>query len=121
MNAVSYKEKDMSSFFDASKIYAFAFHRNKEVSKVYHFVYDDAFDDLSTNATSIRYILSKNVVNRESNIPTSIVPKTELVRKLLAIRKKYMENGGKLLSLEEIAEEIQNRRGGLNNGQASIP
>jgi len=104
MNAVSYKEKDMSSFFDASKIYAFAFHRNKEVYKLYNFVYDDVFDDLSTNATSIR-----------------IVPKTELVRKLLAIRKKYMENGGKLLSLEEIAEEIQNRRGGLNNGQASIP
>jgi hypothetical protein len=41
-------------------------------------------------------------------------PKTALGRKLLRLRQKFIAGGGELLDAEGIAEELQNRRGGLS-------
>ncbi len=38
-------------------------------------------------------------------------PRTELGRKLLELRRKYIESGGELLSVEELVEEICSERG----------
>jgi hypothetical protein len=38
--------------------------------------------------------------------------KTELGKELLALRQAYLASGGKLLSPEELDEEMQLRRGG---------
>ena len=40
-------------------------------------------------------------------------PKTELGKKLLALRKAYIKKGGKLLNKEELEKEINLRRGGI--------
>lgn len=40
-------------------------------------------------------------------------PKTAFGKKLLALREQDVASGGKLLFLEEIREEIRERRGGL--------
>ena len=42
-------------------------------------------------------------------------PKTELGKKLLAIRAKIVASGTPLLNWEEIEEEVAARRGGLQN------
>jgi len=38
-------------------------------------------------------------------------PKTELGEKLLALRRAYIEKGGRLLSADELEEELRARRG----------
>ncbi len=40
-------------------------------------------------------------------------PRTEIGRLALAARQAYIEGGGKLLSLDEINEEVRRRRGGV--------
>jgi hypothetical protein len=40
-------------------------------------------------------------------------PRTELGRKLLELRREYIHSGGKLLSWEELDEEVRQRRGGV--------
>lgn len=40
-------------------------------------------------------------------------PKTPYGRRLLALRQEFIKSGGKLLSPEEISEELRQRRGGL--------
>ena len=40
-------------------------------------------------------------------------PRTELGRQLIALRRAYIQSGGKLLSWEEIEEEVRERRGGV--------
>ncbi|MEE4379484.1 MAG: hypothetical protein V2J55_18515 [Candidatus Competibacteraceae bacterium] len=43
-------------------------------------------------------------------------PRTEIGRLALAARKAYIETGGKLLTAEEINEEVRRRRGGVADG-----
>ncbi len=40
-------------------------------------------------------------------------PRTEIGRKLLALRQTYLKSGGKLLTWEELDEEMHRRRGGV--------
>lgn len=40
-------------------------------------------------------------------------PKSELGRQLLALRRSYVENGGKLLDTEAFDRELRQRRGGV--------
>lgn len=42
-------------------------------------------------------------------------PRSELGRQLLALRRKYVENGGKLLTLDEIEAEVRELRGGVRD------
>ncbi|MCP4702699.1 MAG: hypothetical protein GY862_38445 [Gammaproteobacteria bacterium] len=42
-------------------------------------------------------------------------PRTEIGRLALAARKAYIKDGGKLLSVDEINEEVRRRRGGVSN------
>jgi len=44
---------------------------------------------------------------------TSFHPKTEFGRRLLALRKAYVEGGGRLLDRAALEAEIQERRGGV--------
>ncbi|MGI9212761.1 MAG: hypothetical protein ACR2HF_09835 [Methylococcaceae bacterium] len=41
-------------------------------------------------------------------------PRTELGKKLLAIRRAYVENGGPLLDADTFDRELQHRRGGVS-------
>jgi hypothetical protein len=40
------------------------------------------------------------------------VPKTELGKRLVALRRAYIEGGGRLMDWEEIEAEVRSRRGG---------
>ena len=40
-------------------------------------------------------------------------PQTDIGRAALAARRAYIEGGGKLMSLDEINDEVRRRRGGL--------
>ena len=46
--------------------------------------------------------------------PSEFAPKTSLVRELLAIRKRVVDAGQPLLSLDEIQDEVEARRGRRN-------
>ncbi len=39
---------------------------------------------------------------------------TGLLQRLQRIRQRYIERGGQLLDAEQIAEEVQDRRGGMD-------
>lgn len=42
-------------------------------------------------------------------------PRGEIGRLVLAARRAYIESGGKLLSADEINQEVRRRRGGLDD------
>ena len=42
-------------------------------------------------------------------------PRTDIGHKLLALRRAYLESGGKLMTWDEIDEEVRRRRGGLED------
>jgi len=42
-------------------------------------------------------------------------PKTELGKRLLALRRAYVEKGGKLLDADALEQELRQRRGGVTN------
>jgi hypothetical protein len=42
-------------------------------------------------------------------------PKTELGKRLLALRQAYVVSGGRLLSAEALDEEVRSRRGGVDD------
>lgn len=48
------------------------------------------------------------------------IPRTELGRKLMALRKKAIANGMKLLSEEEGLEEARRRRGKLEDDETDV-
>lgn len=48
-------------------------------------------------------------------------PRTALGRKLLGLRRAYVENGGQLLTAEELDQEMRTRRGGLTRAEAHLP
>ncbi len=50
---------------------------------------------------------------------TDWTPRTELGKKLLALRQEYIAAGGKLLIGLELDNEIQARRGGVERCQPS--
>ncbi len=52
-------------------------------------------------------------LERQSNTKETFVPKTELGRKLWALRQKYISEGGRLYTAEEIADELDRRQRGL--------
>lgn len=75
-------------------------------------------------------ISSRSFVYRAENAGTSIripcgiiddavvnnfKPRTELGRKLLALRRAYLESGGKLLDKDALDKELQLRRGGITD------
>jgi hypothetical protein len=41
-------------------------------------------------------------------------PRTDLGRKLIELRRAFIREGGKLLSWDELDEEMRQRRGGVN-------
>lgn len=47
---------------------------------------------------------------------TSYKPKTALGKRLLALRKSYLDEGGRLLSPVELDTEMEARRGGWGDG-----
>ena len=42
-------------------------------------------------------------------------PKTELGRKLIELRRAYIEGGGKLMTQDEILAEVRERRGEIDD------
>lgn len=42
-------------------------------------------------------------------------PKTEFGKQLLALRRAYVEKGGKLLDADALDQELRQRRGGMTN------
>ena len=48
------------------------------------------------------------------------VPRTELGRKLLALRNQAIQAGMKLLTEDEILEEVRRRRGEVEENEADI-
>lgn len=42
-------------------------------------------------------------------------PRTELGKRLLALRRSYVANGGRLLSADALDEELRSRRGGVSD------
>lgn len=50
-------------------------------------------------------------LNRMKSRP--LVPKTAAGRRMLALRRKFVKRGGRLLDAEGITAEIRQRRGGL--------
>ncbi|MFQ3611054.1 MAG: hypothetical protein SNJ72_06095 [Fimbriimonadales bacterium] len=42
-------------------------------------------------------------------------PRTELGRRLLELRRAYISKGGRLLSVDEVEEEVHSRRGGAED------
>lgn len=65
----------------------------------------------------------KTYTNTESldfEFSEELKPRTPLVRQLLAIRRQAIRQGLKLLSLEEVLEEVQRRRGEIPNNESHI-
>jgi len=121
MNATCYSETDFLSSFSASALSTYinpSMKHNRE-NKVLSSLYYDEIDTRNENLIS-NYKLFNNPNDSRFDVSISLIPKTEFVKKLLALRKKYLENGGTLLTLEEIANEVKSRRGGLYNGEESI-
>jgi hypothetical protein len=121
MNATCYSETDFLSSFSASAVSTYinpSMKHNRE-NKVLSSLYYDEIDTRNENLIS-NYKLFNNPNDSRFDVSIALIPKTEFVKKLLALRKKYLENGGTLLSLEEIANEVKSRRGGLYNGEESI-
>jgi hypothetical protein len=50
----------------------------------------------------------------------SFHPRTELGRRLVELRRAYVEAGGKLLTLEEIEAEVRERRGGVGDVRQAV-
>ena len=50
-------------------------------------------------------------IQRETALKEVFVPKTDLGRKLWALRQKYIAEGGRLYTLAEIQQEVARRRG----------
>ena len=42
-------------------------------------------------------------------------PRTELGRRLIELRRAYLEGGGKLMSWDEVNDEVRRRRGGVED------
>lgn len=52
-------------------------------------------------------------IDREGRASLKFKPKTELGRRLLALRNKHFAEGGKSFTLDEVREEVVLRRGRL--------
>jgi hypothetical protein len=69
----------------------------------------------------IRYEAGNALTTRPDTIPSrkdpldDYQPKTELGKTLLALRKAYVGNGGRLLSGEALDKELHSRRGGVSD------
>lgn len=48
------------------------------------------------------------------------IPRTELGRKLASLRKRAIEAGMRLLSEEEVLDEVRRRRGEFENDERSL-
>ena len=53
-------------------------------------------------------------------VTEAFVPRTPLGRKLLALRNQAIERGMKLLTEDEVLEEVRRRRGELEDDEADI-
>jgi len=56
----------------------------------------------------------QNVERRKDSQP-DYQPKTELGKRLLALRQAFIESGGQLLSAEALDQELRLRRGGVGD------
>jgi metal-responsive CopG/Arc/MetJ family transcriptional regulator len=63
----------------------------------------------SSRSAFIREAVREKLSRQEKRGP----PQTAFGKKLMAMRAAYVARGGQLLTPEEIAEEIRERRGGL--------
>jgi hypothetical protein len=122
MNSVCYSAMPFLSSFTYVFAYTHPSEKYNRVNKVIRDLYYDEIDKREENVVINTYKLYENNPNSSRfDISMSLTPKTELVKKLLALRRKYLENGGTLLDLEGIANEVKSRRGGLYNGEEDIP
>jgi hypothetical protein len=55
----------------------------------------------------------------ETKKATDWTPRTDLGKKLLALRQEYIAAGGKMLTATDLDNEIQTRRGGVERCQPS--
>jgi hypothetical protein len=53
--------------------------------------------------------------------PREFVPRTEFGKRLVALRAKAMASGMRLLSEDEILEEVRRRRGELQENETDLP
>ena len=51
----------------------------------------------------------------ESDVSETFQPKTEFGRRLLALRRAYVESGGPLLDADTFERELLQRRGGVSD------
>jgi hypothetical protein len=54
----------------------------------------------------------------DKEVQSEYLPRTALGRKLVALRRTYIESGGKLLNESEFEAELHARRGGINDAEA---
>jgi hypothetical protein len=65
--------------------------------------------------------MSNNITDVHSLVETrGFKPRTNLGRKLLALRKQAIDEGMRLLSADEVLEEVRRRRGEKDNNEAHI-
>lgn len=72
------------------------------------------FVDIRYQAGNALTTAPQSVLPRQDSLP-DYRPKTDLGKRLLALRRAYVENGGRLLSAEELDEELRLRRGGVGD------
>ncbi len=69
-----------------------------------------------SNPSELERTCEQNVENVPTSEAGSYVPKTDLGRKLLALREAAIKDGMKLLTVDEIMQEIRYRRGQEEDG-----
>jgi hypothetical protein len=67
-------------------------------------------EDISCRSTEIGFL----------HRPKAFVPRTALGRKLIALRTRAIKEGMRLLSADEILEEVKRRRGELGGDEADV-
>lgn len=70
---------------------------------------------------SIRYeagtalTTGSRVLSKDEGWIVGFQPRTELGKKLLALRQAYVASGGKLMSVTALDDELRHRRGGVDD------
>ena len=82
---------------------------------------DRSLKFLFANITSVSYHFGSKINIKKDIVTEEYQPKTELVKYLLKLRSDYIRKGGKLLSPEQLENELILRRGGIGYEKTNIP
>ncbi len=77
-----------------------------------HVLAREAMRDTNTNVTMARYGYAIEVAPVTDSVSRDYLPKTLLGIRLLALRRAYVANGGRLINAEQLDGEMRIRRGG---------